>query len=39
MPGATPVADSGIAQSTRTVLIDGRTMTFTEEVAEVLLSH
>ena len=37
MPGATAVPDADFSRPARTVLIDGRTMTFTEEVAEVLL--
>jgi hypothetical protein len=37
MPGARPVADVDPSKPARSVLIDGRTMTFSEEVAEVLL--
>ncbi len=39
LPGATPLPETEFSKPTRTVQIDGRTMTFTEEVAEVLLGH
>lgn len=36
-PAATPLPDAGEGKPLRSVLIDGRTMTFTQEVAQVLL--
>ena len=37
MPSANPLPDADVSLPMRTVSIDGRTMTFSEEVAEVLL--
>jgi ankyrin repeat protein len=37
MPGAEPVPNEDATRATRTVVIDGRTMTFPQEVADVLL--
>jgi hypothetical protein len=39
LPQATPIANPDPAGPYRTVLIDGRTATFPEEVADVLLGH